>query len=277
MFSSHSFRAPLATVFIASFLLITGCGGGGDGGGGGGGTTPTLPANAVTITSSNAAAIAESAIGTLDTFDAILVGAEAESLPSIQAAIKAVTDIAFDRNRRSASVVTGVTETEPCYNGNGSITANYTETTTSFSGTLTFSNCDLGYGLFVNGSFTVSSSWNNSTGAYTDSGNGSLTFTDNSNSFTLVMDYDETGNEFDYSYSTNMSYSVSGIPGGGFLVTTTQNIVGNYYYGYVTSGQFIIQGANNTRLRITITSTNYADVELDTGNGVFDYITSIYI
>jgi hypothetical protein len=68
---------------------------------------------------------------------------------------------------------------------------------------------------------------------------------------------------------------LSGIPAGGFLVKTTQPLVGNAFALTVDSGQLIVEGANNTRLRITVTATNTADVDLDNGSGIFVFDSTI--
>ena len=254
---------------LATALLVSACGGGG---GGGGTVNPTLPANAVTITNANAGQVADTAVGTLSTL-ASINAVEADTPPSTAQVIDIVTGKVFDRSRRTQSVVTGVTQTYSC-TGGGSVTVTYSETATSESGTVSFSSCTE-YSITINGSVTYSSTWNNSTYAYTDTANGSISYVYGSTTFSIAMNYSETGNEYSGDYSLNMSYSVSGIPGGGFLVTTTSNIVGNYYSGNVTAGQLMVQGAGGTRLRITVISNNYADVELDPGTGVFTYHSSI--
>jgi len=263
----------LATIISAVLLILAGCGGGG-GGGGGGSVTPSLPANAVTITDANAMTIADAAVGTIAAVDSVrdALSVEADTLPSMQQAIHLVTDKIFSRARRTYTVATGLTGSEPCYYG-GSISYSYSETATSESGTATFNNCD--EGIVINGSISYSSTWNNSTYAYTDTLNGSLTFTYGSDSFTLTMNLSETGNSYTGDYNETVTYSVSGIPGGGFLVTTRQTIVGNYYAMDIYSGEIIVQGANNTRLRITVTATNTADVYLDNGNGIFVLVGTI--
>jgi len=262
----------LATTIGAILLLLTSCGGGG--GGGGGSVTPTLPADAVTITDANAMSIANAAVGTIAAVDAVrdALGVEAGTLPSMQQAIHLVTDKVFSRARRTYTVATGLTGSQPCTYA-GSISYSYSETATSESGTATFSNCD--EGIVINGSISYSSTWNNSTYAYTDTLKGSLTFISGSISFTLTMNVSETGNYSTGDYNETVTYSVSGIPGGGFLVTTSQTITGNYYAMEVYSGAVIVQGANNTRLRISVTGTNTADVYLDNGNGIFVLVGTI--
>ena len=43
----------------------------------------------------------------------------------------------------------------------------------------------------------------------------------------------------------------------------------------VNSGQLIVYGSDNTRLRITVTGINTADVDLDNGNGIFVFDSTI--
>jgi hypothetical protein len=50
-------------------------------------------------------------------------------------------------------------------------------------------------------------------------------------------------------------------------VTTAQSWEGNAFSAEISSGQLIIHGADNTRLRIKVTGINTATVELDEGSG----------
>jgi len=256
----------LATIISAVLLMLAGCGGGG--GGGGGIPAPTLPADAVTITDTNAMDVTDSAIGTIAVVDALrnLKTGDAQDAPSMLQIIDMVKGKVLHREH-SDNVVTGVSNTYNCTYG-GTISVNYSETATSESGSVTFSNCNEGSIVF-NGRATYTSNWNNSTGAYSDTLNASLTISYSGQSFTFVMDLDDNGNESSGAYNETVSYSVSGIPGGGFLVTTTQTLVGNYFYHEIYSGELMIQGANNTRLRVRVTATNYAEIAFDNGNGQF--------
>ena len=253
-----------------TILLLAACGGDGGGGSGGGGSvTPTLPAGAVTIDASNADTIATSAVGTLDTVNLITSGVEATALPPMQTAINVVRDIAFNKDRHTNSIVTGVTETVPC--DTGSITDNYTSTATSDSGTVTFNSCVYAGAMF-NGSFTYSNTSNYTTFDYTGSVNGNITMTITGTSSTIALNLAVTGNDGTGNYSITGSYSVSG-GGFGYLVTTQSALTG-ILAGDISSGSLIVRGANNTRLLIEITSTCSADVSLDTGNGTFVLHTS---
>ena len=59
------------------------------------------------------------------------------------------------------------------------------------------------------------------------------------------------------------------------LVTTTQPLVGNAFALTVDSGQLIVEGADDTRIRITVTGVNAADVDLDDGSGIFVFDSTI--
>jgi hypothetical protein len=51
--------------------------------------------------------------------------------------------------------------------------------------------------------------------------------------------------------------------------------VGNAFTLTVDSGQLIIEGADDTRIRITVTAINTADVDLDNGSGIFVFDSTI--
>lgn len=258
----------LFSLFIIGFNLIgAGCTSSDDSA-----ATPGLPADAVTITATNAQPIAISAVATIETVGLVL-GVDS-SLPQIQNAINTVTDLAFNRDKNTSSVATGITESEQCTFGDptsGTITVVYEETGTiiagSESGTLTFASCRFGTTTFI-GSFTYNDTWI-ADGSYTESGSGSLTIRDNQQSFTITLNTSETGNYNTDTYITNLSYSVSGTSLGGFLVETSIPLTGNYMNNGADAGQFIITGAGGTRLRITILDINTATYELDNGDGIF--------
>ena len=85
----------------------------------------------------------------------------------------------------------------------------------------------------------------------------------------------ESGNYGTGDFNGSINFSLSGIPDGGFLVETTQPWTGNALSLQVTSGQLIVYGSDNTRLRITVTDINTADVELDNGSGSFVFDSTI--
>jgi len=276
MIISKSFSSTLIAVITGAFLLISGCGGGSGGGGGGGVNlpTPTLPTSAVTITTANADAIAISALDFTDIFF-VLFGLKTEAPPSIPDVIQLITDQVIKRDRSLRSVVTGVTEDlSSFFCVTGTATATYTETANSETGTISFSTCDLGGGMLLGGSISYNFSWNDINFNYDSSFGGTLTFDFGADNITIVVNLGESGNDDTGAYSATISYSLSGVPDGDFLVTTPIAWVGNSILFQVYSGQLLIQGANNTWLRITVSSTNVGTIELDDGGGVFVEIDS---
>lgn len=257
------FKKLLTLYTLSIAFLATGCGGSD-----GGTSSPSLPANAVVITTANAVDIANMAIIFSETGSS-LIGVEASSLP-IQSTIDRVVERAFDRNREASSIVAGVTTSDLC--GSGSTDFNGTITATSSSGTLTFNNCT-DFGITINGVFTFTSTWDISTGAYNDSGSGTITTSVSGLSFSMTLSYSAQGNSFSGDFSSNISYSISSPFLEGFLVTTVQDLIGNL--GVVTGGQLIVEGRNGTRLRITFNSNNTVTIDLDNGNGTFSFFIVI--
>jgi len=121
----------------------------------------------------------------------------------------------------------------------------------------------------VTGNLGYDTSWNNTTLNYQFAAGGTLSINVASEVVTVVLNLDESGNDITGAYSSTISFSLDGIPGGGFLVTTSQPLVGNALSLEVTGGQLILFGSDNTRIRITVTGTNMADIELDPGTGTF--------
>ncbi|VAW64310.1 hypothetical protein MNBD_GAMMA09-1385 [hydrothermal vent metagenome] len=259
-------------ILTGSLSLLNACGDSSGGGGGPASVSPSLPADAIILTTSNANSVAQSATSTADT-TAVLVGIEA-SLPAPQAAINTLTDYVFDKSNRTSSIATGITTTDSCPNG-GTVTDSYNGSTTSISGSFNFNQCDFGNFKF-NGNFSYSSTWNDNTGAYTDTGNGSLTLTTPNDSYSMAMNFTDTGNDISGDSSITLSFSISGANLGGFLVTTSQPLTSTNFTT-ASAGQLIVTGANNTRLRITITSSTSADIEFDNGSGSFVFLNSIFI
>jgi hypothetical protein len=68
---------------------------------------------------------------------------------------------------------------------------------------------------------------------------------------------------------------LSGISDGGFLVTTAQPWTGNAFSFQVNSGQLIVYGSDDARLRIAVTGINTADIDLDNGSGTFVFDSTI--
>jgi hypothetical protein len=243
------------------------------GGGGGGGDdavsfpTPTLPAGAVKIDAMNAEAIATSVLD----FTVVLfsISLKTEGPPSIPQVIKLLTDQVTKRNRYLGSVAAGKTEDVSaffCFTGTAIDT--FTENTNSVSGQIKFSNCDIGGGMILNGTFPYEGSWNNTTLDYNFHFGGSLTFDFGTDLVTVVMNFFESGNDGTGDYSLTPSFSLDGIPDESYLVTTVQPLMGNFFSDVLTSGELNVEGADNTQLCMTVTAINTVTVEFDDGLGV---------
>ena len=258
---------------VASFIIVTlsACGGGGGGGSGSGGNgvnfpTPTLPAGAVKIDATNAEDIADSAL----LFTTILseFALKTEGPPSIPQVIKLVTDQIFKRNRNFGSVAARETDDiSASFCVSGKATDTYTETDNSVTGELKFSDCDVGSGIVVNGNLPYEASGNDATLDYDGQFGGSLTFRIGANIITLVINFSDSGNDGTGDFSLTQSFSLEGLPDGGFLVTTVQPILGNSFSAEITSGKLRVRGANNTKLCMTVTEINQFTVKLDDGLG----------
>jgi hypothetical protein len=276
MIISKSIRLFLVAVTASVFLLATGCGGSGGGGddGDGGFPTPTLPADAAKLDGANANEIAVAAVDFVDILDEVaeLKSAESPSLPQVA---RLVTERIMRKRRISPAVAARTEDISADLCNPGTAIAEYEESGNSESGSVTFTGCNLdGSGVVINGSFAYVANWNDTTLDYSFHIGGSLTLAVSGESITIVMDLLEFGNEDTGAFSSNVSFSLSGIPGGGFLVTTAQPWVGNVNIG-VTGGQLIVYGGDNTRLRITVTGINTATVDLDNGSGTFVFHSTI--
>lgn len=261
-----SYRGFRYVIIIGLVLLVTSCGGG-DGSSGNSYPTPTLPAGARSITEANAddtAILASSFVTTLSEFAAL----KTENTPTMAQVVDRVVDQVIRRNRIARSENAFRTEDlSSFFCVSGSVIADTDETSTSESGTITFNNCDIGSGIYVNGAMAFDSTWDNTSLNYNLQLGGNLDFDFGTELVTIVMNLAESGNDGSGDYSTSISYSLAGIAGGGFLVTTTQNVVGNNL-GPV-SGELIVTGSANSRLRLSVIGPNSISVELDEGSGAF--------
>jgi hypothetical protein len=256
-----------------SLVAISACGGSGGGGGGDDAEfpTPTLPAGARTIDALNAEETADEAVEFIGIFDS-LTEFKTEAPPSIPQAIKLVIDQVARKNRNSRSVTAAKTEDVSADFGclTGTATLDFEESANSASGTLTISDCDFeGSGIFVNGSLLLEASWNDNTFEYRDQFGGTLTFHDTADDdpvVTIVLNFIETGNAQLNTFALTPDFSLEGIPGGGFLVTTATPFMGDIFVG-VTSGESIVEGADNTRLCMLVTAPDQLTVDLDDGLG----------
>lgn len=230
----------------------------------GGSLSLIIPTDAVKITADNATTISQNVTSTTnETLN--IIGIESSSLP-INNTFALISQTLQLRNREPLLAPSGIIDSYNCINA-GTITDDYTETATGWSGTYTFSDCDeIGYS--VDGSFSYQYLEDDVTADYSDNANGSLKITSTVESFTLAFNFSESGNYDTGDYNIELNYSVSGASIGGFLTETSETLTGQNFNN-LSAGQFIVSGAEKSRLRITITSTTTADVELDTGNGTF--------
>jgi hypothetical protein len=254
---------------VSSMVLVVSCGGSSGGGGGDDGfLTPTLPGDAARFDATNANDTAVTTMAFVDTFS-LVTQLKTEEAPSIPQVINRVINQFVKRNRNSPSVAARTEDISGGLCVSGTAIAVFTETANSEVGTITFTNCDVGSGILINGSLPYDTSWDNVSLDYSFLFGGTLSFQIGSDTIVIVMNLSESGNVGTGDFSSSISFSLSGIPGGGFLVTTTQPLVGNAFTLTVDSGQLIVEGADNTRLRITVTGSNAADVDLDNGSGIF--------
>jgi hypothetical protein len=260
MINAKAIGFTIAFAIVGAMLLITGCGGGG------GGTSypiPALPANAVVFDTTNAIDIANSAVS-----DSGYVGTSARQaniLPSVKGVIDLLAD-QMNSTEQSTSVSTGVSQTTiiPCTD-DGDITITVDGNESSAIGTLRFNNCTEGT-VIVNGGISFDGT-GDSAGNFSVNGGGSINITDtiDPTSITMVMNFRESGNTSTGSFSSSFSFSIDGLPGGGFLVETIQPLAGAGFD--VTSGEIMVYGGNGTRIRILITAPNTAEVFVDEGSG----------
>lgn len=270
-------RLMLVALTTSVLLLAAGCGGGGGGGSGDGDDgfpTPTLPAGAAKFDGVNANAIAATAVGFVGTLDT-LAQLRTETSPSLPQVARRATDRIMRSLRTSPSLAARTEDISAGLCVTGTAVATFDESGNSESGSITFTNCDIGSGIVIDGGFLYEASFNLTTSDYSFHVGGTLTVAAAGESITIVMNLLESGNDGTGDFSSTVSFSLSGIPDGGFLVTTAQAWVGNVLSAEITGGQLIIHGGDNTRLRITVTGPNAADVDLDNGSGTFVFDSTI--
>ncbi|MCP4276059.1 MAG: hypothetical protein GY779_06895, partial [Gammaproteobacteria bacterium] len=165
------------------------------------------------------------------------------------------------------------TDTYDCLEGNGTIVESYEESASSTNGSITYNSCYMGDGMYTDGTLLADVSSNISTGNFSLHMSGTLTLSSELPDITLVLDVSYSGNQNSDDFSFTSTISVSGSADGNFLVTTTEPITGNWFDTY--SGEMLVEGGEDTRLRITVVATNQADVYLDDGSGSFVYHDTI--
>ncbi len=262
-------------LLACTIATLAACGSSGDSSDEGVGfPTPTLPADAARFDNTNANTIATAAVGFVDTLDSV-TQFKTEASPSVLQVIEFVTDRITERGRNSGLIAARTEDISADLCVSGSATATYTENGSSESGTVSFAECDVGSGIMVDGGFRFIVSWNDTTLDYSLQTGGTIDFDFGSDLVTIEMNLIESGNYGTGDFSGTISFSLSGIPGGGFLVQTAQPWTGNALSLQVNSGQLIVYGSDNTRLRITVTGVNTADVDLDDGSGTFVFDSTI--
>ncbi len=253
-------RKYLLILLFSSSLVA--CGGGGSNG-------SNVPTDAITFTSANAETYARAGLAQIDTVDATTDFAlKSDSTTPIRGTIKLAIDQISKHRPARKSIIANRSITENCGEDSsfGSITYDTTESAGIESGSITFNNCNI-LVFTINGGFTFSATSDSVTGAFTETGEGSLSFAFDTEQFTITMGFDVSGNETSGEFSETINFSITGITGGGFTLTTTQPITG--VGSDITGGQIVITGANSTRIRVTVVGTNLVDIELDDGSGTF--------
>jgi hypothetical protein len=272
MMITKSFRLIVVALTTGVFLLAAGCGGGGGSGDGDDGfPTPKLPADAARFDALNANDIANTAAGFVGTLDT-LAELKSEESPSLTEAARLATDRVMRNLRTSSSLAARTENISAGLCVSGEAIASIEESGNNASGSVTFDECDIG-GIEIDGSFLFEASFNATTLAYSFQAGGTLTVAAAGETIIIVMNSLESGNDGTGAFSTSVSFSLSGIPDSGFLVTTAQAWAGNVFSAEITSGQLIVHGSDNTRIRITVTAINTATVELDEGSGFVPHST----
>ena len=254
-------------LIIASMALVVSCGGGG--GGDDRFPTPELPKDAMKFKDGNAADSAETIMGFSATFSQLPVF-KTEAEPSLAQIVDSALDKVINWDRKSSGVAARTEDIsgDLCTSG-GTATVKSSESGSSSSGDIEFDKCNIGGGIKLNGNFAFDANWNDASGDYDFHTGGKLSIKVGSDSVTVEMNLKESGNLDSGKFSSTSSFSMSGVPGAAFLVETDKALKGNYKTMELTSGRLIAYGAANTRLRITVTGTNSAKVEVDDGSGSF--------
>lgn len=284
------FKKYLRELLLSGIYMLGTLGIVASGGGGGGGSddanvsfpTPTLPANAIVITHpmGNARAVAESAI----LFASATSGGslKTEEPPTVLEIAKQAADHLVKRVRELSSAIAGRTEDLSsifCVNDPaGSAIANFTETANSLSGVITYTNCEFFTDLFVDGNTSIIFNYNDVTEDYSQQLGGTLIIDYLGDIATVVSNVSESGNDLSGAFSTTLSFSVTGIPEGPYLVTTSQPLTGNF--SSIVDGELIVTGGidmgpGNTRLRLDVVPGDQVDIYFDAGDGMEMYVDFI--
>ena len=251
-----------SAVLLSGLFLITGCSSSDDGAAAVPGIVPaTVPANATVIDASNAEPLIASISTSLSTFDqAFAVGTT--PLIGLEAAVDIIKPMINKRSENTGlDLATGVAYSDSgnCdVAGTYSVTGDETDDGVNYSDTFSasFTSCDDGFGFIIDGSATGTETENYTTGEYTDSFTGSISITFTSNTDTVNisftgLDFQETGNNFDYTYTTSKAtfalvVTVNGANQYGFLAQLSAPIVESTGDSCPESGHILVTGANGT-------------------------------
>ncbi len=258
------------TVILLTSILV-GCSSGGGGRDDDSTVTPKLPDDATTFTTTNTSEAADEAVSGISLSGKLTdLSPKGGNLIWTGEILKLVREKSFDRSYRSNSIASR-SKTESCPQG-GSVKLEYEEKSSSVEGSLKFNDCGLS-GLVINDGIIFRSTFNDTTGAYSDSVNGRLKISNGSDNVIIALDYKETGNDFSGEFSVEMSMSITGSPDVNFLLTTTSPIIG--VGSSISGGEILVEGADDTRVKITVTGVNVADVFLDDGGGTFVFHSTV--
>ena len=110
----------------------------------------------------------------------------------------------------------------------------FEETSNSEDGDLDLAGCKVDVDIEINGKLLYESSWNDNTLDYDLQIGGTLQFAIFGENVTLVLNLIQSGNEGTGEFGGEVSFSIDGIPGGGYLVTTSEPWAGDV--GGIQSG-----------------------------------------
>ncbi len=262
-----------STTLLLGAFLITGCSSSDDGGTTTPTTTASVPANAILIDSS--AVAEETVVNAVATGDiivsAIPFGVETSTTLTGKDILNIAIDKVLNNNLGTSSLATGVAFSEPCA-VSGTISGDETETTTTYSATVTFNACNDGSitltgTIIINATFTATDD-----GPYTVNASGNLTATTSTISVGFNgFRFDQSGNDSTGDYTiTTFTYAIDPSTGGGYLVELTQPLVGNEFVScQLTSGVVLVTGAAGSQARGTVNPDRTVKVEYHSGDGNF--------
>lgn len=248
-------------LLLGAAVTLAGCnsGGGNDNGSG----KATVPANAITITAANAEATLASAAANGDKAkQAALVTASAPNLKLVEA-LALVKKL--KKTTASSVMTTGMTQTQNC-TGGGTMTISSTVSGNTDSGSVKFNNC-IEEGITLNGTLSVSETYDPSTTVYSDTASGSLTAAGNDITISFNgFDFAINGNANNMTYTITkyivaLDFTTNGSAGGGFLVELTAPIVESNGDFCPESGAIKITGANNTTAELIYNGNGTATIK----------------